>query len=310
MAKGIDYAWQHPSIAALQASGITFACRYLSRDPSKNLTAAEATRLHEAGIATVSNWEASSGAAKLGYNQGRQDAIEAAMQHSAAGGPPDRPIYFSVDFDVPDYATGSTDPTAKLGPIGDYFRGVASAIGVARTGAYGGYWAIKRLLDAQLITWAWQTYGWSGGQWDSRAHIRQVQNGVLVGGADSDIDQNLVSDFGQWGVGMEQGDKVAGNLSRGNKIGDVFADLSNFRDWWYGKPDQPGNNPPPAGSRADLLLKALTQPTTVTVTLDAADVSAIAAQIIATFGGDLTAIRAAVDVQLSDAERAALPPGQ
>jgi hypothetical protein len=200
--EGIDYAWAHPSPAALAAAGKLFACRYLSHDPAKNLTAAEAQQLHAAGIATVSNWEASAGAARNGYAQGVADAKAAAEQHEAAGGPADRPIYFSVDFDVPDFATGSDEPAAKLGPVAGYFRGVASVIGVARTGAYGGFWAISRLFDAGLIRWGWQTFAWSGGRWDARAQIQQYSNGVTVGGADSDLDRATVADYGQWGVGM------------------------------------------------------------------------------------------------------------
>ena len=29
------------------------------------------------------------------------------------------------------------------------------------------------------------------------------------------------------------------------------------RDWWYAAPDAGGHNPPPAGSRADLLMKTV-----------------------------------------------------
>jgi hypothetical protein len=61
------------------------------------------------------------------------------------------------------------------------------------------------------------------------------------------------------GEDMEQGDKVVGSRSRGNSVGDVFADVSNERDWWYNPPGTDGNNPPPLGSRADLVLKAAQQ---------------------------------------------------
>lgn len=260
MSSGDDYAWDHPSIAALLAAGIRFVCRYLSYDASKNLSLAEATALHAAGIATVSNWEYTAGAAKNGFDQGVADAKAARDQHKAAGGPADRPIYFSVDFDVPDYAPGSTDPAAKLGPVAAYFRGVASVIGLARTGAYGGYWAISRLFDAKLITWGWQTYAWSGSptKWDGRAQIRQIKNGVAIGGADTDLDQSMVTDFGQWPIGadMEQSELLTGYRAAKRTVGDTLADVSNERDWWYNAPGTDGNNPPPPGSRADLVLKA------------------------------------------------------
>jgi hypothetical protein len=189
MSTGDDYAWQHPSIAALQAAKVEFVCRYLSRDPAKNLTRAEADQLHAAGIATVSNWEAASGAAAAGRGQGVTDAKDAAPLHTACGGPADRPIYFSADWNV---------QPGELVTVGAYFQGVASVIGLPRTGAYGGIRVIRYLLDHGLITWAWQTYAWSGGLWDPRAHIRQVRNGVVLGGADTDLDQGMVADVGQW----------------------------------------------------------------------------------------------------------------
>ena len=94
--------------------------------------------------------------------------------------PGDRPIYFSVDFDA--------TPQQGRAAIDAYFDGVASVLGRARTGAYGGYYVIKRLFDDGKITWGWQTYAWSGGQWDPRAQLRQTQNGVTVAGSSCDID--------------------------------------------------------------------------------------------------------------------------
>lgn len=83
------------------------------------------------------------------------------------------------------------------------------------------------------------------------------------------------------GVQVEQADKVTGNLSRGNTVGDVLADLSNFRDWLYlGYGVADGNNPPSNSSRiSTMLLKildidekvsALSAPTVDTAALAAA----------------------------------------
>lgn len=260
MVRGVDYSWDRPSPAALWAAGYRFVVRYLSHvTTGKNLTAAEAQQLHAAGLATVSNWENTAGDARNGYGQGVADAQAAAQQHVACGGPATRPIYFSVDYDAPDSAPGSSDPAAKLGPVAAYFRGVASVVGWERTGAYGGYWTINRLFDAGLIRWGWQTVAWSAGRWDGRAQLRQIATEVTVAGAACDIDESGVSDFGQWGVGMEQGDKVVGYASRGNTVGDVLADVSNERDWWYAQPGVGTNNPPPPGSRADLVIRAAQQ---------------------------------------------------
>jgi MYXO-CTERM domain-containing protein len=191
-ATGVDYSWARPSPSGLKSGGYTFAARYLSYDTSgKNLSASEAKALWAAGVDVVANWENSSTAALDGYNQGVSDAKEANSQANGDGIPSGRPIYFSVDFD----ATPG-DQTA----INAYFDGVVSVIGLARTGAYGGYYVIERLFNAGKIKWGWQTYAWSGGQWDSRAQLRQVQNGITAAGDGDccDEDQAVATDFGQW----------------------------------------------------------------------------------------------------------------
>jgi hypothetical protein len=202
LSRVVDYAWGRPSIAALKGAGAVAVCRYLSRDTSgKTLSRAEADGLRTGGIDIVSNWEQAGSWAEYsgGQSTGRTHAVEAARQHIACGGPPDRPIYFSTDWD----ATGTQLPT-----VAEYYRGVASVIGPARTGAYGGYRTIKYLFDQGVIRWGWQTYAWSTfrdeptGQmylhWDSRAQLRQVRNGVQVGGVDCDLDDSMTDDFGQW----------------------------------------------------------------------------------------------------------------
>lgn len=205
MARVVDYAWGRPSIESLKAAGAVAVCRYLSWLPNgKCLSLSEANYLRSNGIDVVSNWEYYgdwehdySG----GYDKGRLHATEAARQHLACGGPPGRPIYFSTDYKPPDY---------QLPTIAAYYKGVASVIGWARTGAYGGYGLIKYLFDANVIRWGWQTYGWSYFRdvpeedpylhWDPRAQLRQVKNGVNIGGVDCDLDDSMAADFGQWGT--------------------------------------------------------------------------------------------------------------
>lgn len=218
---GVDYSTSRPGAAALKAAGYTFACRYLAAGSKKNarkaLTKTEADSLRAGGVDVVSNWEIEEKAALKGRARGVADARAAAERHHACGGPPGRPIYFSVDFDIPDYAPSSGDARAKLGAVAAYFDGVVSVLGLSRTGAYGGYWAISRLFDTNLIRWGWQAYAWSSAghgarpntatvrlrgrnYWfDTRAQLRQVQNGIAVNGADCDRDEAMTADFGQWG---------------------------------------------------------------------------------------------------------------
>jgi hypothetical protein len=189
--RGVDYSWARPSPSGLHADGYTFAARYLSHDTTgKNLSAGEAHALRAAGVDVVANWENDSTAALSGYGQGVADAKAAESEASSDGMPSGRPIYFSVDFDA---------TPGDQAAIDDYFDGVASVIGRGRTGAYGGYYLIERLFDGGKIAYGWQTYAWSGGQWDARAQVRQIENGVTIAGGACDIDEAYAADFGQWG---------------------------------------------------------------------------------------------------------------
>lgn len=189
---GLDYV-SGPSPTTLKAMGVSFVCRYLSEanplTQGKILTQGEAHSLGAAGIAIVSNFEWTAARALEGYDAGVQDAQIAASQHAAAGGPQDRPIYFSVDTNT----TGSQ--------VVAYFQGVTSVIGLSRTGAYGSYQVLKYLFDAGLISWGWQTYAWSYGAWEPRAQIQQYQNSMVWSGHEVDYDRVTVHDFGQWRAG-------------------------------------------------------------------------------------------------------------
>jgi hypothetical protein len=185
---GVDYAWSHPGGAALKAAGKAFACRYLSPDSSKNLTRAEAADLAAHGIWAVVVWEGAAARAKAGKAAGAADAKTASVQATATGMPSSRPIYFAVDFDATE-----ADQTY----INAYLDGAASVIGRDRVGIYGGYYSVKRALDGGHAKWAWQTIAWSGGQWDSRAVIRQGAQ-KSINGVSCDLNTAVATDYGQW----------------------------------------------------------------------------------------------------------------
>lgn len=186
MAAGVDYSSGHPGGAALKAAGKSFAARYVSHTASKNITAAEADDLAAHGVSTVLVWETTNNRAGAGRAAGITDAHDALTQATAAGMPSSRPLYFAVDWDA--------NPSVVVA----YFQGVASVLGIARTGAYGGYKVISYLLDHKLVTWAWQTAAWSAGKWDSRAHIRQPATTVHINGVSCDNDTSMTTDYGQW----------------------------------------------------------------------------------------------------------------
>jgi len=188
---GVDYPWTHPSAKALQDAGKKFACRYLSRDTEKNLSLAEARDLAAHGMSSVVVWETTANRALSGRTGGIADARAAALQATACGMPSGRPVYFATDWDVTE---------AQQSVVNAYLDGAGSVIGKSWVGVYGGYYAVKRALDGGHAEWGWQTFAWSGGQWDSRAVIRQG-NQAKIGGVTVDLDTALAADYGQWTPG-------------------------------------------------------------------------------------------------------------
>jgi LysM repeat protein len=187
---GTDYAWARPSASQLRNAGVTFAARYLmprSFHSGKALSSSEANSLHSLGIAVVLNYEYASGSAKGGYAAGVRDAIRAETARVEVGAPP-LPIYFSVDYD---------ERSATV--VTNYLAGVSSVIGKSRTGVYGSYYTVRAAMNAGY-PYAWQTYAWSGGKWDSRAQLRQTKNGALFGG-DGDKDVAISPGYGGWAPG-------------------------------------------------------------------------------------------------------------
>lgn len=198
---GIDYAW-HVAITdkeakALVKFGVTFVGRYFSNNTdSKNITGAEEKALSKVGIDTVCFFESLANEAENGYAAGQKDARTSLRIAKSIGMPNDRPVYFAIDEDT------------TVGPhITAYFQGVASVIGLDRTGAYGGIRVISGLFDKHLVKWGFQTYAWSGGKWDARAQFRQYSNGHTVAGISCDYDTAVASDFGQWRIGHDPANK-------------------------------------------------------------------------------------------------------
>ena len=139
-----------------------------------------------------------------GYDGGVADAQTALRLHAAAGGPDSAPIFFSVDEDI--------DLNTWKSVAVQWFRGINSVLGVARTGIYGHAracgWAIGDGVIGRSTTaerrWAWQTKAWSRGDRAPMAVLYQSvvvgpsEPGVVIGGVHVDVDEVLAADFGQW----------------------------------------------------------------------------------------------------------------
>jgi hypothetical protein len=190
--KGCDYSLSRPNLTQLKTAGIKFVVRYLSPGTNpKNLTKPELTGLLAAGLHVCVVFESSAGRILAGHSAGVSDAVTADEELKAlnlAG----LPVYFACDVDPRPFTTAQW--TVAMA----YLDGVASVIGHARTGGYGGLAFIKRAFDAKKITYGWQAYAWSDGAWDPRAQLRQTKNGVSLAGGTVDLDEAHALDYGQW----------------------------------------------------------------------------------------------------------------
>jgi hypothetical protein len=164
--KLVDYSYARPDPAYIKAQGFGGVMRYLSPTPGKNLSAGERDALFAQGLGIGLVWESTANRDLSGNLAGENDAKAAIGQANSLGFT--GAIYFAVDFDAAE---------SDQAVIDSYFDGVNRIIDPNRVGGYGGYYVIKRLFDHGKIKWGWQTYAWSGGQWDPRAQIRQVKNG-------------------------------------------------------------------------------------------------------------------------------------
>lgn len=188
---GIDEDWQKPPVQSIVDGGYTFVAGYVSEDMSgKNITAARIAELRKAGIAVCLVYEYRPRNAVNGWAAGTHDGRLARDLANSLGWPTDLPIYAAVDF---------APTSAEMDSVLAYLRGFADANGGMHvTGVYGSYATVKAALDAHEVIDAWQTYAWSNGQWDPRACLRQVANGITVGGRTVDRDEATTVHFGQW----------------------------------------------------------------------------------------------------------------
>jgi hypothetical protein len=201
-------------MSALRTAGVTAVGRYIGWDCQpgfgcigKNITKTEAALLRENGISPFLVFEYDADGAASGSNQGHSDGQLADQQVAGLGAPPTIGVYFAVDFDIPDYDPTLSDTPGnalkKLGPVGEYFTAIKNLHYAYRVGVYGGYYAVKRVLDAGLAVLGWQTVAWSGGQRDTRAVLYQTTANPPIPGGDVDIRENAATtaDFGQWAPG-------------------------------------------------------------------------------------------------------------
>lgn len=173
----------HPSPAAVGRGH--FVAQYL-----KNLTRAQVDAYHAAGVHVVLVWETTGQRSLSGYAAGVLDGKAALAAMILLGAPPTVACYFAEDdFNV----TAAQAPTVVA-----YMRGVASVLGRARTGFYGGLLAVRAVQAAGITAYEWQTYAWSGGQWAPSTELQQYLNGQTLAGTGVDYDRATVPAYGAW----------------------------------------------------------------------------------------------------------------
>ncbi|MGH9248618.1 MAG: glycoside hydrolase domain-containing protein [Acidimicrobiales bacterium] len=192
--EGVDYSFARPDPQCLANRGFRFAGRYVGHDQrgGKDITRAEAIRLHNAGIKVVTIYQPAAAWLPVGsFDEGFVAARDAEAQAADAGMPADRPIYFVVDSDP------ASISAARWAAVEDWFVGAGTFLGVGRAGVYGGLATVERLVPT-FARWAMQTAAWSAGRWSGKAHIRQHTFNVARCGGNVDLDTATATDFGGW----------------------------------------------------------------------------------------------------------------
>lgn len=143
--------------------------RYMSHDPGKDITAAQAAQELRDGLRILLVWETTANRALDGFAAGQADAREFLNRSRALGY--HGPLFFACDGDYP------------VSAVSAYYRGVVSIVG-KRAGSYGGI----ALIEAGLTHWLWQTAAWSGGKVSSKAHLYQrIVETHYVAGTDENV---------------------------------------------------------------------------------------------------------------------------
>lgn len=193
---GMDYSFARPGAKNIYDAGFRHVGRYLWKAnyddgrTNKGLGKAEYDALIAAGLKVWLIYEEDGRELLGGFDAGVRVA-QAAEAYRKSLGLGELPIYFNVDFDV----NGKDVPANAMDSILNALSGIASVIGLNRTGLYAGYDPIKAAFDAKKITWGFQTYAWSGGKWDSRAQLQQWSNGQWNDSVD--FTRAMVAEYGQ-----------------------------------------------------------------------------------------------------------------
>lgn len=197
MSQVLDYSAGFPGALAIakprDAQGrqvYVGAARYIGFPERKKCTTrAELEDFSRNGLGMALIYEDTATDWRSGYDRGLSAGKRARDHANSIGFPAGRPIYMAVDQDV----VSSGEFNVML----DYLRGASGPLGGTHlTGAYGEADVIDRVRNEGVAAWYWQTVAWSHGR-RTYAHLFQHLGTVNVGGIGCDINDVLVSDWGQ-----------------------------------------------------------------------------------------------------------------
>lgn len=167
----IDYAWQHPDPAQVYAAGYTAVLRYVSDDPSKDLSPLEASGLHAANLGIGLIFETTAQRALMSSTAGMADGHAMLMRLRELGAEIGTPALVNVG----DWAPGVADVPA----ISAYYDAYRQQLAEYQPGAggYGTGWIILKLAQEWPLDLWWQNaindQGTPGDQVVSAASIYQ-----------------------------------------------------------------------------------------------------------------------------------------
>lgn len=192
---GCDYA-EGPTAAQVKKAKMAFVFRYVAPSGAaydwKRLTMAEADALHKAGIDIGIVFEGGGGAWVGGRAAGIAAGKAAVAELTSLGVPGTVACYFAID----------TDSRGHEKTVCAYIAGVASVLGVSRTGVYAGYSTVTACAQAKVCKFTWQTRAWSEDskgvvQWFASNDVEQYGGGT-INGHSIDLDRALHLEFGAW----------------------------------------------------------------------------------------------------------------
>lgn len=172
----------HPlSGAAVRYQGFRGVCRYISRNPDKNLSAPERDDMLAHGLDIVLVWETTETRSQDGARAGTIDGNYAVTLLHSLNAPAGMTVYAATDTDttwakVADYHTAFNQVMSDNGFLGD---------------VYAGYMVVLGAHNAGQSSAAWQTSAWSGQMIHPNVALYQNKYGVKIEGTICDSNEVL-----------------------------------------------------------------------------------------------------------------------